>query len=195
MPDINYDLFSDALASSSPVGFKYSPDFIDLDEESALVTEMQGLAFAPYEFSGVQARRRVASFGLVRGYQSRGPEQAAAIPNFLKGLKAKAASYAGMAPDDFKQVLVSEYTPGTPIGWHKDRALYVDVVGVSLLAAATFRFRRPTDWGWIRHTQILEPRSIYLLRGAARDQWQHSIPAVQDLRYSITFRSVRTADV
>jgi alkylated DNA repair dioxygenase AlkB len=191
MPDINFDLFSDVQSSSIPVGFRYSAGFIDVDEESALVADIRNLEFAPYEFRGVKARRRVASFGLRHGYQTRGMEQAAAIPTFLKGLRAKAAAYAGVAPDAFRQVLVSEYTPGTPIGWHKDRALYEGIVGVSLFSAAMFRFRRATDRGWIRHTQLLEPRSIYLLSGAARNQWQHSIPAVPDLRYSITFRSVR----
>jgi alkylated DNA repair dioxygenase AlkB len=194
MPRVNFDLFSDVQASSIPAGFRYSAGFIGSDEESALLTEIQGMAFAPYEFRGVQARRRVVSFGLRHGYQTRQLEQAAAVPSFLNNLQAKAAAFAGVAPDDFRQVLISEYTPGTPIGWHKDRALYEDIVGVSLLSAAMFRFRRATDQGWIRQNQLLEPRSIYLLSGAARNQWQHSIPAVQDLRYSITFRSVRAAD-
>jgi alkylated DNA repair dioxygenase AlkB len=176
MPDINFDLFSDTQTSSTPVGFQYSAGFIGVDEESALVTDIQHLEFAPYEFRGVQARRRVVSFGLRHGYQTRGMAQAAAIPPFLKDLQSKAAAFARVAAGDFKQVLVSEYTPGTPIGWHKDRALYEGIVGVSLLSAAILRFRRPTDRGWIRRTQVLEPRSIYLLSGAARDQWQHSIP-------------------
>jgi alkylated DNA repair dioxygenase AlkB len=180
--------------SSTPVGFQYSAGFIDANEESALVTQIQHLEFAPYEFRGVQARRRVVSFGLRHGYQTRGLARAVAIPPFLKDLQAEAAAFARVAADDFQQVLVSEYTPGTPIGWHKDRALYEHIVGVSLLSAAMLRFRHPTARGWIRHTQLIEPRSIYLLSGAARDQWQHSIPAVPELRYSITFRSMRTAD-
>jgi alkylated DNA repair dioxygenase AlkB len=188
------DLFSDVQTCTTPVGFQYSAGFIDVDEESALLTDIQNLEFAPYEFRGVQARRRVASFGLRHGYQTRGLQQAAAIPLFLIDLQAKVAAFAKVAADDFKQVLVSEYTPGTPIGWHKDRALYEGIVGVSLLSAAMLRFRRATARGWIRHTQPLEPRSIYLLSGAARDQWQHSIPAVTELRYSITFRSVRMAE-
>jgi alkylated DNA repair dioxygenase AlkB len=194
MPDINFDLFSDIQMSSTPVGFQYSAGLIDANEESALVTDIQHLEFAPYEFRGVQARRRVVSFGLRHGYQTGSLAQAVAIPPFLKDLQTKAAAFARVTADDFQQVLVSEYTPGTPIGWHKDRALYEGIVGVSLLSAAMLRFRHATARGWIRHTQLLEPRSIYVLSGAARDQWQHSIPAVPELRYSITFRSVRTAD-
>jgi alkylated DNA repair dioxygenase AlkB len=194
MPGTNLELFSDVKISSTPLGFKYSAGVIGPDEESALVSEIKGLNFAPYVFRGVQARRRVVSFGLRHGYQTRQLEQAEAIPAFLKSLRAKAAFFAGIAQDDFKQVLVSEYTPGTPIGWHKDRALYGIIAGVSLLSAATLRFRHATERGWIRQFQLLEPRSLYVLSGPARDQWQHCIPAVAALRYSITFRSLRTAD-
>jgi alkylated DNA repair dioxygenase AlkB len=191
MPGANFELFSDTPNPLIPAGFKYSADIIDAQAESALVTEIQALEFAPYEFRGMQARRRVVSYGMRLGYQTRQFEQAAPIPAFLRDLQTKAAAFAGVAQDDFKQVLVSEYTPGTPIGWHKDRPVYDLVVGVSLLSAAMFRFRLPTRQGWIRQFQPLEPRSIYLLSGAARAQWQHSIPAVPALRYSITFRSLR----
>jgi alkylated DNA repair dioxygenase AlkB len=34
-------------------------------------------------------------------------------------------------------------------------------------------------------------RSAYLLRGPSRTEWEHSIPAVDELRYSITFRNLR----
>jgi alkylated DNA repair protein (DNA oxidative demethylase) len=37
----------------------------------------------------------------------------------------------------------------------------------------------------------LAPRSAYVLAGAARSNWQHSIPPVPDLRFSITFRQLR----
>jgi alkylated DNA repair dioxygenase AlkB len=113
------------------------------------------------------------------------------MPPFLKHLRSKAAAFAGLPVEDLKQVLVSEYTPGTPIGWHKDREHYDRVVGVSLLSAATFRFRRQIDERWMRQSQLLEPRSVYLLTGPARDLWQHSIPAAPALRYSVTFRTMR----
>jgi len=34
-------------------------------------------------------------------------------------------------------------------------------------------------------------RSAYLLRGPVRRDWEHSIPPLDQLRYSVTFRSVR----
>jgi alkylated DNA repair dioxygenase AlkB len=194
MSSANFDLFSGAPDGATPTGFSYSPDFIEPDEESALIAKIGRLDFAPYEFRGMQARRRVVSFGSRHGYRSGPVEQAEAIPDFLETVRAKAAVFAGVAQDEFKQVLVSEYTPGTPIGWHRDRPIYGAVVGISLLSEAIFRFRLETERGWIRKFQHLEPRSVYLLSGPARYQWQHSIPAVPALRYSITFRTLQDRD-
>jgi hypothetical protein len=36
-----------------------------------------------------------------------------------------------------------------------------------------------------------ELRSIYLVRSPLREEWEHSIPAVEELRYSATFRALR----
>jgi alkylated DNA repair dioxygenase AlkB len=52
------------------------------------------------------------------------------------------------------------------------------------------RFRRAEGTGWIRASQRLEPRSIYILEGEARTAWEHSVPPVDALRYSLTFRTV-----
>lgn len=191
MPPTNLNLFDEAEPATTPPGFEYSSELIGRDEESALVAQIQSLEFAPYEFRGVEARRRVVAFGYRHDYQTRRLEVAAEIPPFLRELRAKAAAFAGLAVDDFKQVLVSEYSPGTPIGWHKDRDHYDKIVGVSLLSAALFRFRREQGEKWMRLSRVLEPRSAYLLAGPARELWQHSIPAVAALRYSVTFRTMR----
>jgi alkylated DNA repair dioxygenase AlkB len=92
--------------------------------------------------------------------------------------------------DAFEQVLVSEYTKGTPIGWHRDRSHYDQVVGVSLLSAANLRLRRQLENRYLRVSKIVEPRSAYILAGAARSVWEHSIPEVAALRYSVTFRTM-----
>jgi alkylated DNA repair dioxygenase AlkB len=113
------------------------------------------------------------------------------MPAFLLGLRDKVASFANCPAEDFEQALVSEYTPGTPIGWHLDRAHYNNIVGVSLLSPATLRLRRREGSRWQRSSQILEPRSAYTLSGEVRALWQHSIPAVNELRYSVTFRTLR----
>ncbi len=87
--------------------------------------------------------------------------------------------------------LITEYGPGAAIGWHRDKGVFSDVIGVSLLSPCTFRLRRRVGSSWERYSLIAEPRSAYLLRGEARTAWEHSIPAVETLRYSVTFRSLR----
>jgi len=107
--------------------------------------------------------------------------------------RADKTRFANCPAEDFEQALVSEYTPGTPIGWHLDRAHYNNIVGVSLLSPATLRLRRREGNRWQRSSQVLEPRSAYILSGAARTLWQHSIPPVSELRYSVTFRTLSRA--
>jgi alkylated DNA repair dioxygenase AlkB len=93
--------------------------------------------------------------------------------------------------NQLQQVLVTEYAPSAGIGWHRDRPEFKDVVGVSLRSPCLFRLRRKKDIRWERASIELQPRSAYLLRGPARTDWQHSIPPIDDLRYSVTFRSLR----
>jgi alkylated DNA repair dioxygenase AlkB len=94
-------------------------------------------------------------------------------------------------PSDLQQVLLTEYRPGVQIGWHKDRSVFGEVVGISLLSACTFRLRRKLGGQWERASIIVEPRSAYLLAGPSRTEWEHSIPGVPELRYSITFRNFK----
>jgi alkylated DNA repair dioxygenase AlkB len=112
------------------------------------------------------------------------------MPEFLIPLRARAEAFAGIALGGFQQVLVTEYAPGAGIGWHKDRSVFGDVAGISLLSPCTFRLRRRTGKGFERQNLIAGPRSAYLLRGSSRTEWEHSIPGVESLRYSVTFRSV-----
>ena len=111
------------------------------------------------------------------------------IPPELLEVRARAAALAGHRPQDLQQVLLNEYQPGAPIGWHRDRPVFGDVIGISLGASCRFRFRRKRGTSWQRTSLVLMPRSAYLLRGPARHEWQHSIPPVEALRYSITFRA------
>ena len=112
------------------------------------------------------------------------------MPGFLLPVREKAAAFANISADALQQVLVTEYGPGAAIGWHRDRPVFGDVVGLSLLSSCTFRLRRRQGSQWERTTLVVAPRSIYLLRGPSRTEWDHSIPAVSTLRYSITFRNV-----
>ena len=85
---------------------------------------------------------------------------------------------------------INQYQPGAGIGWHRDKAEFDEVPAVSLLAPCNLRFRRESGETWERASLTVEPRSAYLLSGPARSVWQHSIPALDRLRYSITLRTL-----
>ncbi|HUR96671.1 MAG TPA: alpha-ketoglutarate-dependent dioxygenase AlkB [Pyrinomonadaceae bacterium] len=178
-------------SASPPEGFRYVKNIITPDEESELVRHIEKLPLKEFEFQGYLAKRRTASFGWHYKFGEEALERAEPIPHFLIPLRDRAAAFADLGPDDLPHVLVTEYSPGTPIGWHRDKAVFEDVIGVSLLSRCLFRLRRKTPGGWERYTHILEPRSGYLLRAQVRGDWEHSIPEVDALRYSITFRSLR----
>jgi alkylated DNA repair dioxygenase AlkB len=178
---------------SLPEGFKYQPDFLSSEEERDLVGRVEALPFAGFEFHGFTGKRRVVSFGWKYDFNERQLQKADDMPPFLLPLRRRAAAFAGLSPDDFQHVLVTEYAPGAGIGWHRDKAVFDEVVGISLLAPCDFRFRRKRADKWERATVLAEPRSAYLLAGPARTEWEHSIPEMDRLRYSITFRNFRAA--
>jgi alkylated DNA repair dioxygenase AlkB len=178
-------------ATAPPEGFRYRLELIDPDEERDLAAGIRHLPLKEFEFQGYLARRRVVYYGWQYSYDSRSLAAAPEIPDFLLPLRERAADFAGLPAADLAQALVAEYSPGTPIGWHRDKPMFGDVVGVSLLSACTFRFRRLASGAWERFSLTAAPRSAYLLRGPARTEWEHSIPEVPELRYSITFRTLR----
>ena len=180
-----------APSPGTPEGFRYEPELLTEAEETRLLGEVQKLPFKEFEFHGFSGKRRVVSFGWQYDFSKAKLHEAAAIPEFLFSIREKAAQFAALSPIALEHVLVTEYGPGAAIGWHKDRALFADVIGISLLSACTFRFRKKAGNRWERASVRLAPRSAYLLRGAARSDWEHSIPGVEQLRYSLTFRNFR----
>jgi alkylated DNA repair dioxygenase AlkB len=176
-----------------PEGFRYHPDVLDEEEEHTLVGEINRLPFKEFEFHCFSGKRRVVSFGWQYDFNHAKLREAVPIPAFLLPVREKAADLAGLATQDLEHLLVTEYRPGAAIGWHKDRNIFADVIGISLLSPCTFRFRRNAGRGWQRASVLLAPRSAYLLRGPARNEWEHSIPGVDRLRYSLTFRNFRPA--
>jgi alkylated DNA repair dioxygenase AlkB len=175
-----------------PTGFAYQVELISTAEEQDLLQQIAELPFREFAFHGYVGRRRTVSFGWEYDFEKERVHRLADMPAFLRPLREKAASFAGLAADALPHALVTEYSAGAAIGWHKDKGVFGDVVGVSLLSSCTFRLRRPKGATWERATVIAEPRSAYLLRGPARTEWEHSIPAVESLRYSITFRSLKS---
>jgi alkylated DNA repair dioxygenase AlkB len=182
------DLF--AAPSGLPEGFRYHAEVLSAGEEEALAGELGALPFKPFDFQGFLANRRVVSFGSRYDYGSRAVVEAAPFPAFLESLRRKVAAVFGRPADAFRQVLINEYRPGAGIGWHRDKAQFDEVVGVSLLAPCVLRFRRKRGETWDRASLTVEPRSAYLLAGPARREWEHSIPVLDHLRYSITLRTL-----
>jgi alkylated DNA repair dioxygenase AlkB len=174
-----------------PAGFRYAPEFVSRAEERRLIAHLQRLEFKPFEFQGFLGKRRVVSFGWRYDFNGGGLTRTDDMPDFLVPLRERAAAFAGLQPNELQQVLLTEYQPGAPIGRHKDRSVFGEVVGISFLSACTFRFRRKAGAGWERSSLVLAPRSSYLLHGPARTEWEHSIPPVTEPRYSITFRNFR----
>jgi len=189
MPPPQLSLFETAPAGM-PAGLVYAPDLIDADEERKLAVRIAALPLKPFEFHGFTGNRRTVSFGLHYAFDGSGLREAEPIPDWLKPLRARAAALAGLEAEAFVHALVIEYAPGAGIGWHRDRPVFGDVVGLSLLAPAPLRFRRRAGTKWQRFTLTAGPRSAYVLRGEARHEWEHSIPPMETLRYSLTLRTL-----
>ena len=186
-----FNLFGAGLAW--PEGFRYQPDIVSADQEGELLRQARELPLTEFQFRGYTGKRRVVSYGWKYDFNEGKLRQTDDIPPFLLGLREIAAGFADLPPDRLQQVLVTEYDAGAGIGWHRDKAIFGDVIGISLLSPCVFRLRRKTGTAWERSSVRADPRSGYLLRGPSRTEWEHSIPAVDALRYSITFRNFREA--
>lgn len=182
-------------AAPLPGGFVYRADFISPAEEKMLLAEVEVLEFGHTQFHGVAAKRRVAHFGSSYNFDGGRLGSAPPMPEFLLPLRERVATFAGCSGKEFAEALVTDYPVGAPIGWHRDAPPFELIAGVSLLSACTMRFRPwPVVKGGERVkplVQVLEPRSVYLLRGASRTAWQHQIPPAAQRRVSITFRTLR----
>jgi len=183
-----------ARTRSVPDGLVYRRDFLTPDEESALLDEFARLPLAEARYKAFTAKRRIVSYGAGYDFDRNDLAEAPPLPPFLLALREKAAGFADLPAQRLTQALVSEFRPGTTLGWHRDAPPFGTVVGISLAAPCRLRFRpyppkpgRAVDGFELR----LEPRSIYVLRDDARWRWQHHVPPTKALRYSITFRTLR----
>jgi alkylated DNA repair dioxygenase AlkB len=185
------------FGTDTPPGFQYRDDFIDRDEESALIDHINTIEFANFEMRGVVARRRVAFYGASYD-RTDGPSPP--IPEFLFSVRHRLANWAGVRDTDFAMALINEYRAGAPIGWHRDAPQYDITAGISVMSSCTMRLRpylspkaaqQNTARRMTTHEIELPPRSAYIIAGEARSKYEHSIPAVTELRYSITFRTLR----
>jgi alkylated DNA repair dioxygenase AlkB len=183
------DLFQ--ASPAMPEGFRYQPDFLTANEEHDLVERLADLPFKEFEFQGYRGKRRVLSYGWQYDFNRMELQRTEDMPAFLLPLRERAARLAGLEASEFQHVLLTEYAAGAGIGWHKDKPMFAEVAGISLGSPCVFRFRRKAGSKWERASVVTEPRSAYLLQGPSRTEWEHSIPDVDSLRYSITFRNFK----
>ncbi len=181
-----------ARADELPEGFSYRGGFLSEAEEAELLRIFGGLEFVAYDYQGYTAKRRIVRYGVNYDINTREQrESVPEIPEFLMDVRARAAEFAGVDAESLVQGMVSEYSVGTPIGWHRDAPQFGVIIGISLGSACRMRLKPYQAPGKVL-SLLLEPRSIYAMRGVARSGWQHSIPAVEQMRYSITFRTLRS---
>jgi DNA oxidative demethylase len=177
--------------SEEPEGLVYRPDLLTVDEEAEVLDVLASLRFDPIVMHGQPAKRTARHFGLGYDYEARTPQPGEPLPDWILPVRERAAELAGHDPDELVEVLVQRYPPGSTIGWHRDAPAFGTVVGVSLGGASRLRFQRGKGDDRRVWEVLLEPRSGYVLAGKARTSWQHSIPPTKELRYSITFRTLR----
>jgi 2-oxoglutarate-Fe(II)-dependent oxygenase superfamily protein len=188
------------LSNETPGGFLYRAEFISSEEEQRLIHEIEKLDFGEVKMYGAIAKRRTIHFGRSYEFQAFKLGPAAEIPDFLLPLRRRAGELTGRDPPEFAEALITEYPPDAAIGWHRDALHFGIIVGISLLSECTMRFRpwpvkengtMPRSKRPKPLAQLLAPRSAYVISGPARSEWQHDIPAIKSLRYSITFRTLR----
>ena len=180
------DLFDAPLIA----GLEYREDFISEAEERELIGQLEALDVSPFRFQGWVGNRKTKSFGWRYDFDDASFTPAEPIPAWLQPLRDRAAAFAGVEPAEIHHALAARYDPGAGIGWHKDRDVFDKVVGVSLNTPAVLRFRQRTADGFRRAAINVAPRSAYLLSGEVRRDWEHRITPGEQLRFSITFRTL-----
>jgi alkylated DNA repair dioxygenase AlkB len=174
-----------------PDGLRYLPQFLSPSEENALLSRLRDLDYGEVRMRGQVARRVVRHYGLGYSFDTAELSHGDPVPQWLAVVRERCAGLLDRDAEALAEVLVTRYPPGATIGWHRDAPAFGDVVGVSLASSCVMRFQRGKGEERRVFQQALEPRSAYVLAGRSRTVWQHSIPAVDEERFSLTFRTVR----
>ena len=182
-------LFPDQTAG--PNGLRYAAEFVSAEAERELIARIAELPLQPFQFGAFEGNRRVKSFGVRYDDALQAPREPDPVPEWLQAVARSVEGFGGLPAGSVRQILCTDYDVGVGIGWHRDKPHFDKVFGLSLGAPCRFRFRRRLGETWERYTLPAEPRSIYLMDGEARQIWQHSIPPVEQRRYSITFRTMK----
>jgi alkylated DNA repair dioxygenase AlkB len=184
-------LFDDQEAG--PHGLRYAREFISAACEQDLITGISALPLKPFQFGAFEGHRRVKPFGFRYDYTLQKLQPSEPVPQWLETIAHAVELFGELAPGSVRQVLCTDYDVGVGIGWHRDKPHFDKVFGISLGSACRLRFRRRDGDKWERFTLDAEPRSIYLMDGEARRDWEHSIPPVAQRRWSITFRTMQSS--
>lgn len=190
------DLFAEAEDVAAIPGLRYQAAFLSPDEEAHLLDVIHTLPLHAAQYKQYLARRRVVSFGGSYDFDTNTLLPGKPLDERLIPLRDRVAKWLRVEPEALAQVLVAEYSPGTPLGWHRDVPDFEMIAGVSLGNDGVLRFRPyPSDVVAKRHVVELQvaPRSIYLMACEARWGWQHCVPPVKAPRWSITFRTRRVS--
>jgi alkylated DNA repair dioxygenase AlkB len=186
------------LAISYPSGFTYLPEFLSNEEEDELLREISKIELHTFNFHGYEAKRRVASFGYDYSFDKRSVSRGREIPGEFDRLIEKVAEKTAIKKEHFDELLVTEYPAGSVINWHRDAPPFDVIVGISLSSDCTFRLR-PYDKTKRNRASLMSfpvrRRSLYIIQGIARTDWEHSIAPVPAARYSVTLRTLRKSTV
>jgi alkylated DNA repair dioxygenase AlkB len=185
------DLFGE---TALPRGLSYATDFIDAAEERGLLEHITRLPLTEAQYKQYTAKRRTLSYGAQYDFDSNTLSRTESVPPFLFPLRNRVANWVDIPAERFSHALITEYRPGTALGWHRDVPDFEVVVGISLAGPCRMRFRPyPAAAGKPARSfgLNLERRSAYVMRHEVRWQWQHAISPTKTLRYSITFRTLR----
>lgn len=182
------------LPDNIPEGFEYYSGFLSEPEENHLLKIIEEIELHTFIFQGYTAKRKVASFGFDYSFDSRQLSAGKAVPEDFRDLINKAAGLANLPPEAFEELLITEYPEGAVINWHRDAPPFDIIAGISLLSECRFRLRPHEKALQTRNSVIsftAEPRSLYIMKGKSRSEWEHSIAPVKSKRYSITLRTLR----
>ncbi|WP_212631994.1 alpha-ketoglutarate-dependent dioxygenase AlkB [Pseudomonas sp. KB-10] len=187
------DLFGHDEGQAIP-GLSYEPGFLTEDEEQELLRIIRTLDLHPVQYKEFESRCKIISYGGLYDFSTNTVKPSVELDPRFYPIRKRVADWLNVEEQKIEHLLVTEYEPGTQLGWHRDVPYYEEVVGISLGSSAVIGFRPyPPSQLTNRHAVKLEviPRSIYKMEGPARWDWQHSVPPVKDRRWSITLRIKR----
>jgi alkylated DNA repair dioxygenase AlkB len=183
---------------SLPEGFVYIEDFISKQEENLLLQAASKAELHPLVFQGYEAKRKVASYGYDWSFDKRSLTRGKEIPLEYQFLVQRVADYLSLVPEQIAELLVTEYPVGSVINWHRDAPPFDIIAGISLLSDCTFKLRPHDKNKQNRRATIsltVRRRSLYIMQGESRSEWEHATAPVKEVRYSITLRTLRNGRI